>query len=35
MPAPTAGSAFLPDPSLLRPGTTGQVDQVYLNPNAN
>jgi hypothetical protein len=35
MPTTTAGSAFLPDPALLRPGTTGQVDQVYRNPNAN
>ncbi|MBI3795551.1 MAG: DUF3313 domain-containing protein [Deltaproteobacteria bacterium] len=35
MAAPTPGSAFLPDPSLLQPGKTGQVDQVYLNSNAN
>jgi hypothetical protein len=35
LPTPTAGSAFLPDPALLRPGTPGEVDQVYRNPNAN
>jgi len=35
MAAPPAGSAFLPDPSLLQPGTTGQVDLVYLSPSAN
>ena len=29
------GSSFLPDPSLLQKGTSGQVDQVYINPNAN
>jgi hypothetical protein len=29
------GSSFLPDPSLLQKGGSGQVDQVYLNPNAN
>src|SRR5262245_14685446 len=35
MATPTPGSAFLPDPSLLQAGTTGQIDRVYLNPNAN
>lgn len=35
MAAPTPGSAFLPDPSLLQPGQPGQVDLVYLSPSAN
>ena len=35
MAAPTPGSAFLPDPSLLQPGQPGQVDLVYLSPSVN
>jgi Protein of unknown function (DUF3313) len=35
MATPAAGSSFLPDPALLQKGASGQVDQVYLNPNAN
>ncbi len=35
METPAAGSAFLPNPALLQPGKTGQVDQVYVNPSAN
>jgi len=33
MATPGAGSAFLPNSSLLRPGASGQLDQVYLNPD--
>jgi hypothetical protein len=32
--APPA-SVVLPEPALLQKGTTGEVSQVYLNPNAN
>jgi hypothetical protein len=35
MATPGPGSSFLPDPSLLQKGASGEVDQVYLNPNAN
>jgi hypothetical protein len=31
--APPTASAILPDPALLRKGTSGEVDLVYLNPN--
>jgi hypothetical protein len=31
--APPTASAVLPDPALLRKGTSGEVDLVYLNPN--
>ena len=35
MEQPPPASAVLPDPALLQRGTTGEVDQVYLNPSAN
>ena len=35
MKEPPPRSAVLPEPSLLRKGTSGEVDLVYLNPNAN
>ena len=35
MEQPPAASAVLPDPALLRRGTTGEVDEVYLNPSAD
>jgi len=35
MQTPAAGSRFLPAPSLLQPGQSGQVDQVYISPSAN
>jgi hypothetical protein len=35
MATPAAGSQFLPAPSLLQQGQSGQVDQVYMSPNAN
>src|SRR5512146_1469738 len=35
MEKPPPASAVLPDPALLRKGTSGEVDQVYLNPNIN
>ena len=31
---PPPASAVLPEPALLKKGTTGEVSQVYLNPNA-
>ena len=34
MEKPPPASAVLPDPSLLRKGTSGEVDQVYLSPSA-
>lgn len=37
--APVSGvqpvGGFLPDPSLLQPGTSGQADLVYFRPNTN
>jgi hypothetical protein len=33
MEKPPPASAVLPDPALLRKGKSGEVDQVYLNPN--
>jgi hypothetical protein len=33
MKEPPPASAVLPDPALLQKGTSGEVDQVYLNPN--
>ena len=35
MEQPPPASAVLPEPALLQQGTTGEVDQVYLNPSAN
>ena len=35
MEQPPPASAVLPEPALLQRGTTGEVDQVYLNPSAN
>jgi len=34
MEQPAPASAALPEPALLQKGTTGEVDQVYLNPSA-
>jgi hypothetical protein len=33
MKEPPPASAVLPEPALLQRGTSGEVDQVYLNPN--
>jgi Protein of unknown function (DUF3313) len=35
MKEPPPASAVLPEPALLQKGTTGEVDQVYLNPSAD
>src|SRR5262245_55640396 len=32
---PPPASTVLPEPALLQKGKTGEVSQVYLNPNAN
>jgi hypothetical protein len=34
MKEPPPASAVLPEPALLKKGTSGEVDQVYLNPGA-
>jgi hypothetical protein len=35
MKEPPPASAVLPEPALLKKGTTGEVDQVYLDPTAD
>jgi hypothetical protein len=35
MKEPPPASAVLPEPALLHKGKTGEVDRVYLNPNAD
>jgi hypothetical protein len=35
MEQPPAAAAVLPEPSLLKRGTSGEVDEVYLNPSAD
>jgi hypothetical protein len=34
MKEPPSASAVLPEPALLKKGTKGEVDLVYLNPSA-